>query len=76
MKKSFEQGTAIVFEPYWWNTADKLLKKYYSLKYKELVYFLTDIPNVEGHCIVVKCNGTIVPMMHPDDFRIAKDEEL
>lgn len=73
MKKSFKPGTAMVFEPKWW------LKTVYNdhpLKYKELVYFLTDIPNVQGHCIVATYDGRVVPMVHPDDFREATEDEL
>jgi hypothetical protein len=74
MKNKFKSGTAIVFEPKW--AKDKKVDKRHPLKYGEVVYYLTDIPNVIGHCIVVKYNGKTIPMIHPEDCRVAKEEEL
>ena len=73
-KSSFAPGSAIVFEPEW--AKGKKVSKKHPLKYGEVVYFLTDIPNVPGHCIVTKWKGVVVPMIHPDDCRLATDEEL
>ena len=74
MKKSFRQGEAIVFEPQW--ALDKMVDERHPLRYGEIVYFLTDIPNVGGHCIVAKYDGKVVPMVHPGDFRVATEDEL
>lgn len=76
-KVKFKQYEAIVFAPKWWNS-------YYlgnsspdhPLSYGEVVYYLGEIPNVMGHCIVVKWAGIVVPMVHTEDFRKAKEEEL
>lgn len=71
-KAKFKQGEAIVFDPKWWSD------EYYDhpLRPGEVVYFLSNIPNVQGHCIVVKYKGMVIPMVHPEDFRKAKDSEL
>lgn len=70
MRFKFARGMAIVFDPFWEVPAEHPLKK------NELVYFISDIPNVEGHCIVATYDGRIVPMVHPDDFREATEDEL
>lgn len=70
----FKSGSAIVFEPTW--AKNKKVDKRHPLKYGELVYFLTEIPNVPSHCIVAKYNGKVVAMVHPGDFRLAKEDEL
>lgn len=61
---------AIVFSPNW------KVDPRHSLKKGEVVYYLGDIPNVPGHCIVAKHSGEVVPMVHPEDFRKAKESEL
>lgn len=78
MKRKWKQGEAIVFAPKWCkNTKDYDVNIInHPLKYNELVYYLCEIPNVPGHCIVVRYNGQSVPMVHPDDFRKAKESEL
>ena len=77
MKRKWKQGEAIVFAPKW---AEGLSEPYaarlHPLKPQELVYFLCNIPNVPGHCIVAKYSGAIVPMVHPEDFRKAREDEL
>lgn len=71
-RNKFKYLEAIVFNP------DFEVEKYpkYPLKRNEVVYFLGDIPNVHGHCVVVRSNGKTVPMVHPEDFRKAKEKEL
>lgn len=68
-----KSGEAIVFDPPKWKVEDY---PDHPLKRGEVVYFLAHIPNVPGHCIVAKYNGLVVPMLHPGDFRKAKDSEL
>lgn len=72
--KKFEQGEAIVFAPIWAKKTG--VDPRHPLKMGQVVYFLCDIPNVPGHCIVVTHEGLSIPMVHPEDFRKAKDEEL
>ena len=76
MKRSkFKFCEAIVFEPAWWD-ANPQYHSTHPLKKGEVVYYLGEIPNVEGHCIVATYEGKVVPMIHPDDCRKARDEEL
>lgn len=69
----FKSGEAIVFDPPVFN-----VEKYpgYPLRRNEVVYYLTDIPNKPTHCIIVTDKGALIPMMHPGDFRKAKDKEI
>jgi hypothetical protein len=69
-KKKWKQGEAIVFEP------NFKPDERHPLRVGEIVYFLTLIPNVPGHCIVTTWSGKTVPMVHPQDFRKATDDEL
>lgn len=71
--KKFKMGEAVVFDPSWW---EKKYEKKHPLKKGEIVYFLCDIPNVEGHCIVATHDGKTVPMIHPQDLRKATEDEL
>lgn len=70
---SFKIGTAIIFEPEW--AENNKIDSRHPLKYSEMVYFISDIPNVPGHCIVATYDGRIVPMVHPEDFREATEDE-
>lgn len=79
MKKAkFKHCEAIVFAPIWWDawyaTTDKHPK--HPLDKGEVVYYLGEIPNVPSHCLIVKYSGEVVAMVHPEDFRKAKEEEL
>lgn len=77
--KKFKHCEAIVWVPKWykkWSKQRPHLVNQHPLVYGEIVYFLGEIPNVPGHCIVAKYSGQVVPMVHPEDFRKAKDEEL
>lgn len=75
-KKKFKHCEAIVFSPCWWDIADAEKYVKHPLKPGEVVYFLGEIPNVPGHCLVAKYDGAVVSMVHPEDFRKAKDSEL
>jgi len=74
----FNYLEAIVFDPKWWNRFMEDSTDYmnHPLKPKDVVYYLGDIPNVPGHGIVIKRSGGIVTMVHPEDFRKAREEEL
>ena len=73
--KKFKNGEAVIFDPSWWYL-NKKYHKSHPIKKGEVVYFLADIPNVPGHCIVATYEGKVVPMIHPEDLRKAKDSEL
>ena len=66
----FKQYEAIVFEPEWW------VEQAHPLGKGEVVYFLGLIPNIVGHCIVLKENGRAVPNVHPQDFRKCREDEV
>lgn len=69
----FKLGEAVAFDPPKWNVEDY---PDHPLKRNEIVYFLTKIPNVHGHCIVATYEGKVIPMIHPGDLRKVKDSEL
>lgn len=73
----FKLGEAIVFEPKWAKEG-KLSANLasYPLYYGEVVYFIAYIPNIPRHCIVARYKGNVVSMLHPEDFRKAKEEDL
>lgn len=71
--RKFKAGEAIVFDPPKWKVEDF---PDHPLKRNQVVYFLTGIPNVPGHCIVTTWDGDVIPMLHPGDFRTADDSEL
>lgn len=73
MKSKFEFCEAVVFDPPKWRVEDY---PGHPLTRNEVVYYLGEIPNVLGHCIVVKYSGITVPMIHPGDLRKATEEEL
>jgi hypothetical protein len=72
LKSKFKHCEAIVFDPSW------KVENYpdHPLKRGQVVYFLGNIPNRQGHCIVVTYGGDSIPMVHPGDFRKAKEEEV
>ena len=72
-RMKFKLGERIVFEPKWWK---KKYEKEHPLKFGEHYYFISNIPNVPGHCIVATHKGLIVPMIHPEDLRKAREDEL
>ena len=65
---------SLVFEPKW--AKDKKVDKRHPLKYGEIVLYLGEMLDVPGHCVVVKYSGETVLMVHPSDFRRAKESEL
>ena len=65
---------SVVFEPEW--AENKKLDKRHPLKYGELVLFLGEMKDVPGHCAVATYDGRVVLMVHPGDFRRAKEDEL
>jgi len=69
-KARFKHLECVVFSPPF-----KVTKKS-PIALNEVVLFLGDIPNVPGHCAVVKYNGEVVWLVHPQDFRKAKEDEL
>jgi len=73
-RKKFKPCEGIIFEPQWAKKCPVDPK--HPLVYGELVYFLGEIPNVPGHCLVAKYTGEVVCMVHPEDFRRAKESEL
>lgn len=77
MKKrsKFKHCEAIVFDPAWWDAYPEYHQGHLLHK-GEVVYYLGEIPNVPGHCIIAKYTGRVVPMLHPEDFRKAKEDEL
>lgn len=74
MRNPFKLLSVIVYEPEW--LKNKNVDGKYPLKYGESVLFLGMIPNVRDHCAVVKHSGEVVWLMHPSDFRKAKESEL
>jgi hypothetical protein len=72
-RTNWQQGEAIVFDPAFIDDADLISG---PIQRGEVVYFLSNIPNVPGHCIVARYNGKIVAMVHPSDFREAREDEL
>jgi len=76
--KKFKAGQAIIFEPKWAKSAKKGDDVYdgHPLKYGDTVLFLADITPAIGHCIVTTYEGNVITMLHPEDFRLAKEEEV
>lgn len=75
-KVKFKYCEAVVFDPSW------KVEMYpgHPLSRNELVWFLGEIPNASGHCIVVHRNSSnkdeIVTMVHTPDFRKATEDEV
>ena len=72
-KVKFKYLTVIVFEPTW---AKNSQVTNHPLEYGEQVLYLGEVPNCPGHCAVAKRNGAVIWLVHSDEFRKAKDEEL
>ena len=70
----FKPLSVVIFEPKW--AKNDLDLQGYPLKFGESVLFLGNIPNVLGHCAVAKHCGEVIWLLHPEDFRKAKDSEL
>ena len=73
LRSKFKYCEAIVFDPSW------TVEDYpgHPLKRGERVYFLGEIPNVPGHCVVASHDTMrTIGMVHPEDFRKSKEKEL
>lgn len=76
-------GEVLFYEPGKWFEEGGYDKKVgiFDLHRGDRVYFLCEIPNVPGHCLVIKHQnpsgfGFVQCMHHPGDFRKATEEEL
>lgn len=76
--KKFKAGQAIVFQPSWAESKKKggVVYKGHPLKYGDVVHFLANHSPAFGHCIVTDYNGKVTTMLHPEDFRLATDDEV
>ena len=74
-KKKLKPLAVVVFEPKY-GIENPDLYHDAPLKPGEQVIFLGGIPNVAGHCAVAKHSGEIVWLMHPEDFRMAREDEI
>jgi hypothetical protein len=76
-KNKFKPMEIVVYDPQW---NKEYMRDYDWTKSeigrREAVIFMGNIPNAPGHCVVSKFNGQIFTMMHPEDFRRAKESEL
>lgn len=70
-KLRFKYLQAVVWDPKGGNVYGM-----HPLFNETVVYWLGMIPNVPGHCAVATPSGKVVTMVHPEDFRKAKDAEL
>jgi hypothetical protein len=76
-KSSFKYLSIIVFEPSWakHTSGSSGVPGTHPLEWGEQVLFLGDIPNGDGHCAVAKHSGKVVWLLHPQDFRLATEDE-
>ena len=72
--KKFKKLQIVVYEPGW--VRNDLDLKDSILKWGEHVLYLGEIPNVPGHCAVARHFGEVVWLVHPEDFRHPKKDEL
>lgn len=74
----FQLNEVVFFEPSYVSNEEEWSKKcpMHPLNYGDRVYYLGEIPNVPGHCLVFKRGAGVVDMIHPGDLRKAKEEEL
>lgn len=77
-KTKFKPGQAIVFEPNWAEVKKKgaVVHIKHPLKYGDIVHFIAYMTPAIGHCIVTTYEGKVITMLHPDEFRKAKDSEV
>jgi hypothetical protein len=61
----------VIFDP-----KENLFGVKHPLKRRETVLYLGEIVNVPGHCAVAKKDGEVIWLVHPEDFRKAKESEL
>lgn len=78
MRVKFKPGQAIVFQPNWSKNKKKgdVVYKNHPLRYGDIVHFLAHMTPAYGHCIVTTYEGKVITMLHPEDFRLATDEEV
>lgn len=69
-----KQNEVCFFEPTWWKSLTAPIR--HPLHFGDRVYYLGDIPNVPGHCIVATDGGKLVPMIHTDELRQATEDEI
>ena len=66
----------VIFDPRYADGKKQKVDKTHPLKYGETVLYLGEVVNVPGHCAVAKDTGLVVWLLHPEDFRKAKESEL
>jgi hypothetical protein len=71
----FQVNEVVFFEPSWWEKSPQYHDQH-PLKFGDRVYYLGEIPNVPGHCLVFKRGVGVVDMIHPGDLRKATEDEL
>lgn len=64
----------VVFEPHYAKKHPEAYDKH-PLKLGEQVLYLGDVPNAIGHCAVATFKGNVVWLVHPEDFREAREDE-
>lgn len=73
----FEMNEVVFWKPTWWyNEGSEKYHDKHPLTFGDRVYYLGEIPNVPGHCLVFCRDVGVVDMIHPGDLRKAKEEEL
>lgn len=80
----FQPGDAIVYIPTWAQEKFKGGTTYKNettgkespLKYEDVVHFLAYHKPAHGHCIVTTYDGKVLTMLHPEDFRLATEDEV
>lgn len=67
--KRFEPNTLVVYKP---------IKGYKSKIFKdnEMVLYLGEVFNAPGHCAVAKRNGAVIWLVHFDEFRLPREDEI
>lgn len=76
--RKFKPGQAVVFEPTWARepVSGGLVYPEHPLRYGSIVLFLAYITPAVGHCIVTTYEGQVLTMLHPTDFRAAREDEV
>jgi hypothetical protein len=72
--KKLKKLSVVVFQAPWGNNLEKNGK--HPLKNGEKVLYLGEIPNCPGHCAVAKKDGAVIWLVHPEEFREAREDEL
>jgi hypothetical protein len=76
-RKNFKPLECVVYDPKW-NVEYKSTFDWSKspIALGEVVLFMGNIPNVIGHCAVAKHTGEVIWLVHPEDFRTAREDEL